>query len=204
MKANTGKIALLLAGIALVCLAIGGMLIEWSGGWVPSPGHSRVIKAERAFSGEGLTAIDLGTIDADVYCHPGRGDRVQIRLSGRTNQAEPPELFAEIKGGILGLEVRPRRHRIMSLGFTQATLEVIVPDGLWADLDVHTVSGDVRLEGLRLKKLDGRTISGDFQARGVTAEATALRTTSGSFQFEGKPGNLNFHRDFRRSGRPVP
>ncbi|MBN1243511.1 MAG: DUF4097 family beta strand repeat protein [Spirochaetales bacterium] len=162
---------------------------------------------EKVFPGEGLEAIDLKALSAEIRVLPST--RAEARFVARGKRGSVDFSF-ETDGGELSIIERPERGR----GASEITLELpasldrarvvaksgdVTLEGVDCDLEVETTSGDVSARscagGLSVVTLSGdveveecgtlavRTASGDIRAEGIAGSAAA-RSASGDIVLE--------------------
>lgn len=155
-----------------------------------------VKKAGRYGEVEDVTVETIELTDGVALCvrYPGQGGRREIRDDGageRGERAKNPCSYTSWNGS------RDRNDR----NDTELTFTIRVPAGLVlrigtvsgdlaatnleGELDLTSVSGDVRLEGGRGQRIELETVSGDVDLLDVRARDVAGNTVSGEVNFRG-------------------
>ena len=100
--------------------------------------------------------------------------------------------MAEVRGGVLNIEVRPRRTGgLFHFDLSRLFLDLYVPGGMILPVvKINTASGEIKIEALQAKEFTARTVSGDLRADDLVSRRTWLYTASGDFRIEGTPGDL--------------
>lgn len=189
MKWNIKTVSIVLAVVAVAGFAAGAALLLGSGDF--GPGRAEDIRETESFAIQGVASVIVDTIDTAVRWHTVDGDRIRVVLHGRTNRpAYRPVLRAGLDGDALSIRVRPKRTIHIGFDLTRTVLEIYVPREVVADVDLRTVSGDVRIDAMRARSLRIRTISGDVAAGDLAAEKTSFETASGDWTEAGAPGGF--------------
>jgi len=149
----------------------------------------------------GVERIEIDAVSGDVDVRPATGKDVVVRLESRVEPEDAFEPRVEQKGSTVRIDeqwhgpnshghvqwtvLAPAGSRDLILEMHTASGDLDV-EGIDAEIDLRTASGDVRLTDVHLAaRSDLSTASGDYDLRRVTlGERCELSTASGDIGLE--------------------
>ena len=149
---------------------------------------------ERTFQAVGEFArVRIEDVDASVQILPSEDGKCTIHYDETERSAYRFGVDSDV------LTITHDRHWLDSFGIIMSApnLTVYLPETAYEKLDVHTVSGSIRVEGLEFGAANLETTSGGIRltnvraANGTSSGTDSLRakTTSGSIRLEGVNAN---------------
>lgn len=195
MHSKLGRICLILAAVAVGGLLTGFLLLgaeagreDWDWGF---EGGRYTVNDEKNFIARDIGAVEVGFSSGNIVVQATEGDRIMVRLRGRTSQRwNRPELRTDLTGRRLSINVGARNRLFFGFHINRLTLEVSLPRELAADLAVHGSSGNIDVEGIKAGEFRADLSSGRLRAVGIRAERTVLHGSSGSITADGDLGDL--------------
>ncbi len=147
----------------------------------------QLVETSKRFSMNGINAIDLSTVSADVTILPSTSGEVEVNLKGTAEV----KLTAEQKGDAIYLKVEDPEHN-GEQGFhfymdaeEAEKLILKVPPGV-KGFQVKTISGNVDLaEGFKFDHVHMDSVSGDLRLKRFESEKVWLQTVSGNQRITG-------------------
>lgn len=134
-------------------------------------------------------SIPAGEIDVETV----EGDQSAVQVTGDENMLENLEVRQDGDRLVVALRGKSKFGFVVAFGshvFGNAGLHVQahVPHG--SGLKVKTASADVDIAG-RLSELDVNTVSGDLRIRGEVGDDAKVKTVSGDIELERVDGDLS-------------
>jgi hypothetical protein len=175
-------------------IVIGGSSDEVSVDAVKRPGGDQVVLAD-------LIEVNGGPGRVDVRSsRMGRGTRVSVDFTIGVPAGASVELHA-LSGSVrvTGVRGSVRAESVSGDITTAATPQVEAVKSVSGNLDlsdvqsasevvVGTISGDLRIKGLKARALDVTTVSGDLTLTGATCDRFGAHSISGDVTYEGTLG----------------
>ncbi|MDW7651894.1 MAG: DUF4097 family beta strand repeat-containing protein [Bacillota bacterium] len=210
MNLNIKNVVLMLIVVMMGSFLIAGLLGAasipfWGGTLINAP--LAPYNEVHQFTAEQITQLDVSTINTDINFIVTEDDTIKAHLYGEVTPDALPAEFARQSGSRLTVTARPRSG--INNSRIRLTLDLYVPAQHLESVQGETVSGDMKLTGLNIKKLEFYTVSGDMdirdlsldtlqfksvsgrlRAEDVSAANTNLNTTSGNLEITGLDGNL--------------
>jgi hypothetical protein len=150
----------------------------------PAPAHAAAtpLSITRAINADGVVSIDNGAGSIQVLAW----DQPEVQVTGtQPAGAKPPVI--ESSAGRFVLRIRAKQERcwlVVSCSTTLLPVNLVVRVPRGVQLDLHSVSADARVQGLRGGKLDFDSVSGGITLGDATLGAARLHTVSGSLQVD--------------------
>ena len=135
---------------------------------------------------ESFTDIEINTISDDIIFLLSDNDECRVKYFD-SNDIEYKLDCSENKLSIIAETKMWLRFDIFSFG-TDHSVEIYLPKKAYDNLNVNSVSGNIRLEkntGITFKKYNMNTTSGEINTY-IEGNSTELNTTSGDISLEGK------------------
>ena len=144
--------------------------------------------------------LDVSAVDAEIHIQPAQDGVCRVVCDER----EDAQYSVEVQNGVLTVYCEDNWRAGIHINLETPLLMIELPERAYAELKVHSVSGDVDVTGLRidalaidatsgeielekleLGSLDVETVSGDVDLQDSVASGDVrIRTTSGEVEFE--------------------
>ncbi|MGE3759279.1 MAG: DUF4097 family beta strand repeat-containing protein, partial [Pseudobdellovibrionaceae bacterium] len=122
--------------------------------------------------------IEIKTVAADILISASGADKVIITATGELDSSESEALLeTSMNNGVLEIKQDEENSR-------NVAIHIQVPTSYSKKLDVKSVSGDLKLQGVALGMLEIKSISGDIQADSVRANEVQIKSVSGDINMQ--------------------
>jgi DUF4097 and DUF4098 domain-containing protein YvlB len=141
--------------------------------------------------------IELKTETADVVFSAAQESSISVRLVGEVSAALKPTLQTEVTpDGILRITVgEPKQGGFFFSPNTRLELQVTIPAAAYQDVQLATVTGDIRTGSLQAKRLTIQTGTGNVKLNGFEGDQLAVSTGTGDMDLVGIRGDVNIDSD---------
>jgi len=179
--------AVAIAGAGTIGLSVG--IYSFKGGNLKKGKRgSTAIDKSKSFRLEGIVAINISTISADIIIRSSKREDIEVHFHGTvrtTHQDNIPQLVTEQGDSIL--HIYTERKRDFSIGYLEShlVLELNIPEVYQRRLTVKSVSGDLDLADHVFSILSLTTTSGDIDLNQVHTGPFMMKTTSGDLHADG-------------------
>lgn len=161
---------------------------------------------EESFAAENFNELSIASITTDIRVTPSTDGKIHLRYTYKT--FDTPKTREEILAIIWkpnGAEARfqldqsagderswkAKLAELAKLGFRadDAKAEIKLPPSI-LKVQIKSVSGDFKTEGIKLESLDAITVSGDIELKRATVTELHAQTVSGDVDVEGQVNQL--------------
>ncbi len=126
---------------------------------------------------ENFDSVDVSDVDADVRILPATDGACSVVCDETSRRS----CIVEVEGGALTVRREKKWYDyIVNINLVPQELTVYLPNEAYARMQVKSVSGDVRIEGVGAEEIGLRTVSGGIDLEGVALGALDAKTTSGA------------------------
>lgn len=175
--------------IALAACALALVLPRAQAAPTPSADAPPVpINITRPLAADGTVSIDNGAGSIQVIAW----DKPEVQVTGmQPAGAKPPVI--ESSAGRFSLRIRAKQERcwlVVACSTTLLPLRLLVRVPRGVQLDLHSVSADASVQGLRGGRLDFDSVSGSVTLSDATLSAARLHSVSGSLHVDAAVARL--------------
>lgn len=144
--------------------------------------------------------LDVSAVDAEIHIQPAQDGACRVVC----DESEDGHYTVEVQNGVLTVRSKVNWRAGIGIHMEEPQLTLFLPEKDYAEMKVHSVSGDVNVSGLRidalamdatsgeiglsqltLGRLDVETVSGDVDMLdSVVTGDVNIRTTSGEIELE--------------------
>lgn len=156
--------------------------IPWLGRDIISTDFSQTYE----FPLEDVDRIRVDTSIGDVTVKPSDAAELVVNIDGQVSEGlrgEPYNAFVE--GKTIVIEVLKDVNFSGILSRNEARIEILLPKDYGRDVEVHTVSGIIGLNGANLNELRAQSVSGKVDAGDSSAAFLRAETVSGAINAAG-------------------
>ena len=179
MKKGAIKLAVALLGIGLVIMA-GAFAVSGFSPLRLSRTVSGYEERTKDFVGTSFSQVRIQEIDANIRVLPSEDGRCSVHYDETDRSTYHVEIIDD------ALVIEHERDWLDSFGIFMSApkLTVYLPRVAYAQIDVHTVSGGIQIDGLEFGKMNLEATSGGIRLNEVSVDAGSLRakTVSGGIQ----------------------
>lgn len=131
--------------------------------------------------------IEIEWIAGDITVKKGTGDKFKISESSNNELTDKTGLRYTVDGGTLKIHyTKYRNNNLTWLNNLSKSLTVEVPVDYLSELEIDTVSSDIKIYDLTLDKLEVNTVSAMLETGNVTAGTVDYATVSGDVNLDGR------------------
>ena len=174
------KFLLWVAGISLLSLLIGLVIIKFNGGF-----HLKIkdINVERTVESTNTKTLEISSTSANINVEKGDENNITVRYHGqlRTNSSSEPEVLVDRDNEKLSIKSGTFKPEIGFTTYQNFQLDVIVPSTLWEELKIKSVSGDISATDLSANKFNIESTSGNLSLTNCSG-GQILKTVSGNIK----------------------
>lgn len=148
-----------------------------------------ILESENA-SIEGLESIQVKGISADIQVVSEERSDVFVEFKGHYSAKEnymPPKLIVDQDGDKLHIEIKHKKQ-IVSPRRLSLDLLVILPESFTKDIDIEGVSSEVQVENGVFENVVISTVSGEVKTRSLEAGQLDVKSTSGEVDIDSASG----------------
>ncbi len=144
--------------------------------------QSKKVEVDKTF--ENITNVEVNVVFSDVVVEAAEGNTVHVTGSlSWTRERDEYEIVTRQSGTTLYVEVKHPRN---SRGGANGQFHITMP--AMTDVDVNSVSGDIKVSGVGQRKVKCNNVSGDIIAQKIGSDLSA-NTVSGDISMNGVKGN---------------
>lgn len=122
-------------------------------------------------------SVDVSDVEANVRILPATDGACSVVCDETSRRS----CIVEVEGGALTVRREKKWYDyIVNISLARQKLTIYLPEGEYARMQVKSVSGDVRIEGVGAEEIGLRTVSGGIDLEGVALGALDAETTSGA------------------------
>lgn len=134
-----------------------------------------------------IRKIEIEWTSGEVEFVKTTSDAVTLCETSSVTVTEKNRLVYSVSGDSLKIKYNKNaKSSLFGVNNSDAkTLTVELPDKLYNEISVETVSASVKIPAVAVKSLDIETVSGDVRAEGVRADTADCETVSGAINFSG-------------------
>ncbi|WP_212188763.1 DUF4097 family beta strand repeat-containing protein [Carboxylicivirga sediminis] len=145
-------------------------------------GQTKKVEVDKTF--DNITDVEVNVVFSDVVVEAADGNTVHVTGSLTWDRDKDEyEIVTRQSGTTLYVEVKHPRN---SRGSAEGQFYITMP--AMTDVDVNSVSGDIKVSGVGQRKVKCNTVSGDIVAEKIGSDISA-NTVSGDIALNGVKGN---------------
>ncbi len=166
--------------ITLICFAIGIVINLSSGNFRQEKKEINISKSE---SIDGVDYLDISSTSANIKLEKTDGKEMIVNYTGqlRTSQNEEPSVSIERKDSKLTIKSGMKDVMLGLTFFDNFLLEIKIPEKVWNEISVKSVSGDIAMSSLNANKYNIENTSGNLDFTDCLGDQH-IKTVSGDIK----------------------
>lgn len=191
----TKKFVIILIIIMVSSFILAGITFSATGGLGEK--QTITVDQEKVLSMSDVNSVSIKSVSSDInFILVDDTDEIKAKFYGIMNcfVCEPKFSLEGKKDSTNNITIESKRSSYGLFYFnTNLKLDIYLPKTYAENLFIDTVSGDVNVSSLNLKKFNVKTISGDLEFDSLNYNDSTLNTVSGDFTGSNIDGDISYH-----------